>query len=417
MPKFQCTRCGRTVESGGAFAPVDTRCPTCDIEMSPQEPEAVPVEIAPPPMSPPVPAGPPAFAAPLHSPTAPQPKKGARTWIYLSTIIGALLLIAVTMAKEWKGSDPEKLGYAVGTSFVMVIFLMGLALVAGSVVSVILLAFKRPFRSSLGSTYSISFFLLAVLVSLGQLIVGLGERSKQARVQEVQQVDGMMEDMERALAESRDADGMPKQTDFRLKQGELRKGAGSMEVARHIIQSVMNDSIAIQNEYVAALEKEGLMRLLLPERLDADKDFSESRKIVAALREIAERYRVKSLAVVNSVPERLEKYDLSAAEKREFLKGYQNKNTRGPNVAEENWKLELSIIGHMERAIDHLESTRSDWVLENDQIAFVHDKDIETYNAILADIDTTAAEQTKLHEAAKENLKEQSETLKKELTK
>jgi hypothetical protein len=294
---------------------------------------------------------------------------------------------------------------------------MFLALLVAAVASAILLAFKRPFRSTLAAGYSISFFVLAALIALGQVVPLVVARSQEKRKQQVQQVDGMMEDMERALAESRDADGMPKQTDFRLKQGELPKGANSMEIARHIVQSVMNDSIAIQNEYVAALEKEGLMRLLLPDRLDADKDFSESRKIVAALRETAERYKVKSLAIVNSVPERLEKYDLSPAEKREFLKGYDDNRKTAPNVAEQNWKLELSIIGHMERAIEHLEATRSDWVLEGGTIAFVHDKDIETYNAIMADIDTAAAEQTKLQEAAKENFKQKSDTLKKELTK
>jgi hypothetical protein len=415
MPKFQCTRCGRTVESGGAFAPVDTRCPTCDIQMSPQQPEAVPVEIAPPPMNPPAPAGPPAFAAQAYHPA--ERKKPARIWIYLSTIVGGILLVASGLLKEWRGSSPEQVGFAAGLGIGMMIFTMFLALLVAAVASAILLAFKRPFRSTLAGAYSISFFVLAALIALGQVFPLVLARNKEKREQQVQQVDGMMEDMERALAESRDADGMPKQTDFRIKQGELPKGASSMEVARHIVQSVMNDSIAIQNEYVAALEKEGLMRLLLPERLDADKDFSESRKIVAALRETAERYRVKSLAVAKSVPERLEKYDLSAAEKRDFLKGYGNKNTSAPNIAEQNWKLELSIIDHMERAIDHLEATRSDWILENGAVAFLHDKDIETYNAILADMDTAAAEQTKLQEAAKENFKEKSETLKKELTK
>ncbi|MCW1913902.1 hypothetical protein OJ996_09970 [Luteolibacter sp. GHJ8] len=412
MPKFQCKQCGRTADSGSGFTPVETRCPTCEIEMSPLSPESPPSEVQPAPAAAPPPVHP-FFVGPAPTPAPPQ--KSSRVWIYVSTLLAAAFAISASFIRNTSDTTPDQIGYTAGLGVGMLLVQILIALLVGSLAAALLLAFKRPFRSSLAKTYSFSVFTIAALAFLGTLVSVLPEHSRKKKDHQVQQVDGMMEDMEKALSESREADGTPKQTDFRIQQGDLPRGASSMEVARHLMQSVMNDSIAMQNEYVATMEKEGLMRLLVPERLDADKDFSESRQIASALRETAERYKVKSLAIVNSIPERLEKYDLSAADKKSYLRGYENRTKDGPNIAEENWRLELSIMDHMDRAIDHLEATRSDWMLEEGALAFVNDADLETYNGIMADIDAAAAAQTRLHEQAKENFKEKSQTLKKEI--
>ncbi|WP_367873725.1 hypothetical protein [Luteolibacter sp. Populi] len=366
--------------------------------MSPQVPEAVPVpepiEVAPPLVTlPPLPAKP----------------RSNRIWIWLSTVAAAVLSVAAMLIENAMAQAPKDVSFTVGAGLGAMLFLILAALVVGALVAAILLAFKKPFRSSLGGAYSIAVFVLAGLVFSGKMFTSFMDRSREKREHETRQVDGMMEDVEKMLAETRGPDGLPKHTDFRLEAGELPKGASSMEKARHLMQTVVNDSIALQNEYIAALEKEGLLRLLLAERLAGDKDFSESRKIVAALRDTAKAYRERSLAVAKSVPQRLEKYDMSAGDKRDYLRGYENGGTRR---VEETWKFELAIIEHMSRAIDHLEATRSDWNLENEMIVFTQDKDLETYNAIMADIEAETAAQTKIHEAAKEGLKEKVEKLK-----
>ena len=402
MPKFQCTRCGQSVDSGNAFAPVDTRCPSCDGEMSPQVTEPIAVAVAPPPIAPPP------LPAYQQQPPPGKPRSN-RLWIWLSTGAAVVLMVLTSVIEKAAAQTPKDDGYYVAMGGGMIVFVVLAALVAGAATAAILLVFKKPFRSSLGGAYSIAVFILAGLVLTGRMMNSFTEQRQAKREHQAQQVDGMMQDVEKMLAESRGADGLAKHTDFRLETGELPKGASSMEISRHLMQTLVNDSIAIQNDYIAAMEKEGLMRLLLAERLDADKDFSESRKIVAALRKTAETYRDKSLAVANSVPQRLEKYDMSPGDKRDYLRGYQRSGSR---TVQETWKYELAIIGHMGRAIDHLEATRSDWTVENELISFTEDKDLETYNAIMADIDTDTAAQNKIHEAAREGLKEKAGKLK-----
>ena len=371
--------------------------------MSPQVPEAVPEPITVAPLLPPA-------YPPLPADQAPPAKpRSNRIWIYLSTVAAAVLSVAAMLIENAMAQTPKDVSFTVGAGLGAMLFLILAALVIGAVAAAILLAFKKRFRSSLGGAYSITVFILAMLVFSGKMFTSFMDRSRAKREHEAQQVDGMMQDVEKVLAESRGADGLPKHTDFRLETGTLPKGASSMEMARHLMQTVVNDSIAVQNDYLAAMEKDGLERLLLAERLDADKDFSESRKIVGALRKTAEIYRDKSLAVANSVPQRLEKYDMSPGDKRDYLRGYERTGSR---TVQETWKYELAIIDHMGRAIDLLEATRSDWTVEDGMIVFGRDEDLDTYNAIMADIDAETAAQTKIHQAAKEGLKEKVEKLK-----
>ena len=341
-------------------------------------------------------------------------------WVILSTLAGGALMVVASVMQNNLRTPPEDLAFAFGEGMGAMVFIAGFSLVIAAVASAILLAFKKSFRATLGTTYSITAIVLALLAFTGQMFTITATAAKAKRQQQAetnkQQVDGMVEDMETFLAETRDAEGYPKETEFRLGDGKMPESGNEMEISRHLLQSVLNDTVAIQNEYVAALEKEGLMRLLEANRLDEDKDFSESREILLALRTVAEGCRDKSLKVVDSIPERLERYKMSPAGKRAYLAGYQRSKGASRNNAEQTWKLELEILDQMSRAIDHLEATRAAWTVEDSTIVFAEDRDLDDYNAIMAEIDAIAAKQARMQEDAKEQFKGQMEKVKKSLS-
>jgi hypothetical protein len=421
MPKYHCIQCGQPVDSGSSFAPVNTRCPSCNGGLVPQMPEAEPVEIAPPPLPPPPPHAMPAYHQAPPTPPPAGSGKSARIWVILSTLAGAALLTFSAIMQNNLRTPPKDLAFAFGEGMGSTLFVAGFALVIGAVASAILLAFKKPFRATLGSTYSITVIIVALLAFTGQMfsITASEARAKRQQQAEItkQEVDGIVEDMESFLTETRDAEGYPKESEFRLGDGKMPESGNEMEISRHLLQSVLNDTVAIQNEYVAALEKEGLMRLLEANRLDEDKDFSESREILLALRTVAEGCRDKSLKVVDSIPERLERYKMSPAGKRAYLAGYQRSKGASRNNAEQTWKLELEILDQMSRAIDHLEATRAAWTVEDSTIVFAEDRDLDDYNAIMAEIDAISAKQTQMQENAKDQFTDKMKEVKESLSK
>lgn len=420
MPTYHCTQCGAPVETGDSFAPTAATCPACRGEVPPAAHD-LPPEIeqaafqAPPPPPPVRQVAAPPLARPYQAPSQfPRPaakRKSFAPWVLAATLIAGVIGGFGTISTV---GEAAKNGGALATSLIgATLAVAAMGAVVGLIAALVMLLFGKPFGSSMARTYCVAVILIALISAFGSITGASLTRKReaqQAKAEKTRQtVEAMERDMDAMFAERQNADGTPKNIELRLESDAPKD---DMEVARHLLQSVINDSATLQNEYLAALKKEGLFTLLEAERLAGDQEFKQSRTIIAACRKRVEEYREKAKKIAMSVPERLDRYELSAKAKRSFLSGYENEKARNTTNLDANWNLEAESIELTSKIIDHLEAKREAWVVEEGALAFHNDEDLEKYNAILKQIDDCSAKQTELQEKARDRFKAEMKELK-----
>jgi hypothetical protein len=410
------------VETGDSFAPAETTCAACrgEAPVVAPAPELPTLGVPPIPASvPPSPQAPKAapFAAPFATPLAPPERKSRRRlWALLSSVIAGVLSGAGAFLQAMAQSKDRGIGYDLGTGIGTVVFVLGFSLVVAALCAGILAIFKQPFRRALGFAYCIIVLVLGGLYFLGSSMASLGQRMAQQKKTEAENVKQTLDGMEsdaHAMLESMNDGG----------EGEpLRLGGGpipddDLGKVRHMTQILFSDMAATQREYNEALEKEGLGTLLDPDRLATDEAMEESRVILARSRKVVEVYREKMRVLSNSAPERLKKYRMDPDTRREVLEGMKNAKAGATDYHGLTWDLEEKIVNCMGEVIDHLERSRADWVVSESLITFSKDEDLETFQAIIAEIDECSAEQTKIRESAVQDMKAEVESAKSDLPK
>lgn len=354
------------------------------------------------------------FAAPLV-PSPPQQKRSkAWLWAIISSLIAGLLICAGTILQD---SFPEASGaFKIGVTIGSAVFVIAVALLVAAVVSGILAIFKNPFRKTLAPSYCITVLVIAGLYFLGSGAISLGRKTaanKAAKAESDRQTIEGIESDTRAMLENMDDNG---------EGGPLSFDAGpipedDLAKVRHMTRNLYNEIATTQREYNAALERDGLTKLLDSERLASDEAMGESRAILARVDKVVKVYREKMRVLTSSAPDRLRKYRMDPKTKREVLEGMKKSQVESPDYHGQTWDLEEQSLRHMGELIDHLDKTRADWVVSEGVITFTTDEDVETYNAIMAEMDACSAKQTKLRESAMESMKADVESAKSALPK
>ncbi|RBP48052.1 hypothetical protein DES53_101852 [Roseimicrobium gellanilyticum] len=208
----------------------------------------------------------------------------------------------------------------------------------------------------------------------------------------------MGKDMEKLMTERLDADGRPRRTDFRLETG--KSATTHAERAREFLNGYANDVVAVQNEYLASVEKAGLDNVFDLNRMAADPTFQETDRILEESRAATVTCLRKLLALADNLPKRLDEHGFDEAIKRDILQGY-NEGKESPNsMLTETWNLELSLLDEMKKLCDHLHATRSVWTLEDGQFVFQTEEARKKYIEIQERIDAIDAQKSQIQQEA-----------------
>jgi hypothetical protein len=212
------------------------------------------------------------------------------------------------------------------------------------------------------------------------------------------------------IAEGTGPDGLPKETDFRFeKKGDP---ADDMAKMRELMQSFFNNMITLQNEYIAALDKDGVNELLDANRVAKDTNSLESKAILERSRKTVLKFRAKADNVVADFPKLLNDYSFDEKSNSEMLSGYKKGVGKALPLLKESWDLEVAVIGHMDDLIEHLEATRSYWIPEDGKFMFERDVDLEKFNAIMAKITACVERQTAIKASTQKSAMEKIGNLK-----
>jgi hypothetical protein len=169
-----------------------------------------------------------------------------------------------------------------------------------------------------------------------------------------------------------------------------------LEKLQKSFQAVVEISMRLESEYKEDLTGVGLNRLLLAERIAADKDFKQSRQIIQAARQVIDKHRKIAQEEDEAFLRELAKLELEGmATEMMVMRIRTIMQAAQPNVDRVR-SIDTAIAGHYEQAINHLEATRGTWKLEGESVVFSKDKDAERYKAFFDEVDKCAQMQVDL---------------------
>ena len=395
MPKFYCTHCGQHIDAPDELAGSHAACPTCGGEID------VPALGEQKQVAPEVPHQP----AKLRRGTKSTAFWSARS---LKATLGAggLCLLGTVIrpstALERMGISDRGFATILGETLGGVIGAGLIALVIALVIAGIMSAFKKRFTESLSRGYSIGVLVVSGLALFGNFISrsNTPTYSSYPKPSEIQSarntISGLEDDIQSMISESVGPDGLPRKTDLRFDSDT--PATDDMGRLRELMQSFFNDMIELQNNYLQALEDDGIDTLLDANRVSRDTDFTESRRTLVRVKRTVADTRSKAGRILADFPERMKDYEFSATSDKKMLEGYQKGLKDALPLFREMWDLEVEAVEHMEDLIDHLEVTRIYWEPDQGMFMFERDRDLERFNAIMGKITKCVDRQTEIRE-------------------
>lgn len=413
MRNFYCSHCGQPIQAQEESAGMEVGCPTCHRSVR------VP--------------GPPRVAAPSAS----------RTWLWigLAVLLAVMLTAAqILMAAQptAAGADsPEMASFLARTLSTLAIVGVPALLLAAVGVSLGLLT-NPPVSRLTGLVFSILLLPLTVYVLFGDSLTGARQVQNLIRLVETK-ADAMPRDLARLFTRS----SRPSSTPTRQEVSDAMAGikadaekaianfnddrilpapdlqfptipepANDADKLRVLMQSFFLDMAALQNDYQKDLNAVGIETLLAPERIQADAGFTQSAQMIADMRKIVQKYKARSNALINSMPERLDKTGFNASLKAWLLNGFNQGLTKSLPLLQENWNIEENLVEVMADILSHLKATWSQWSVQDDgQLIFEAQSDADKYNQLMKEMNFMIERQEEINQQSIKATREKMQQL------
>jgi len=174
------------------------------------------------------------------------------------------------------------------------------------------------------------------------------------------------------------------------------KARGEFGELKRFILDMMARVNSQQNNYVLELQAIGWNSILDPRRIEQDTTLAESRVIVKQASTIVSKYEDKTAKLIHDARKQIPALPFDEAAKHEMLAGF-DKGIENSRVGE-IWGLEKQVVDHVDGIITLLATAKhgEDWVVEGNEILFVNDDDLATFNAHIEEIQRVVRKQEQI---------------------
>ncbi|QIF03604.1 hypothetical protein [Roseimicrobium sp. ORNL1] len=210
----------------------------------------------------------------------------------------------------------------------------------------------------------------SIVVGGGYLVYYLNKQREEAQVNRLKQEE------EEALAKKKAEEEEAKARLLEMALDPTEQDIRSMRKANETLSLASREA---EEQYNVEVKAAGFHRLLTPDRLAADKDFSQSHKIVRDVREAFNKHRTTERALLEQFVKDLEAIEYESIPKDIFMARIRASRASVYTQQDEIWNLKSDVIERYAQAIGHLEKTQGKWVLEGTDLAFNDAKDAEQY--------------------------------------
>lgn len=167
-----------------------------------------------------------------------------------------------------------------------------------------------------------------------------------------------------------------------------------LEKLQKFLDGLEEASARLTKDYEKDLNKTGINQLLVADRIAADKDFSQSRLIIAAAREVITKHRHIAEMEDTAIIEDLARIKFQGVPTEVMVGRFRAMTQEAQPEMDRIRAMDGAIATQYEEAIKHLEATRGSWRLEGESVVFNDSRHAERYKAFFDEVDKCA--QTKV---------------------
>lgn len=198
-------------------------------------------------------------------------------------------------------------------------------------------------------------------------------------------VEGLKSDIDALSAQTREDPAA------RLNRFEVGPVASDEPGRMHqVMRQYLNMALQVRNDYLAELDAMGWDGILDPGRLQADTGMVGSRRLISQARAAMARAEADSVSALEALPGLIDAAPITAANKRDMLAGYERSKARSLAEMRGSFALESETVDQFEAMVELLD--RVEWGVEESQIVFYSDADVETFNGYFNRINALSAE-------------------------
>lgn len=181
-----------------------------------------------------------------------------------------------------------------------------------------------------------------------------------------------------------DAQGLPQKIDKNI--DPQPKAQGEMGEIERYVRFALNNSVKLRNDYLDDLTAVGWDSLLDAKRLEKDTGMAQSKLIIEKARGVIDVYKAKTEQVLIDNLKAIDLMKISENSKKAVRSGYVQASVERKKKIEELWQLELQIASEVESIIYHLEARRAHWSVQDGQLLFEEQNDLDIYRSYLKSI-------------------------------
>lgn len=233
------------------------------------------------------------------------------------------------------------------------------------------------------------------------------ESEEQEAKQAIEEIQGQYSEI---LEASIDSQGFPQRITKSINTTPKTHGEfGEME---KFIKEFMDKIVSQRNDYLLELEAIGWSSILDPNRIQDDRTFIESKVTIQKAENIVNKYKKQTNALLANAKENILSLNLSDESKKEALAGFDKGMKEATNNIDTLWFLESKTISEFENIIMLLSAKKGAWIIEDGQILFYNNNDLERFNSYITSIQNIMKQQEEIQRQSAQTVNHNFEGMK-----
>ncbi len=202
-------------------------------------------------------------------------------------------------------------------------------------------------------------------------------------------------------------------TDMQLdKDGKLIIAPGTKD--KGPMSKLLVEQIRRQEDIRMAFENDikeaGIEDMMFADRVARKPSLMQNCARILALKPAIEDYRRRSVQIIKSVPDQIDRLDISYSQKREMKYGAMSKMAVNVDLMQKQWDLQVKSLEPIHRTC--LILSKRNWKPQGRLFAFSNTADMKAFDAAMGELDRYNAELEQLNKTRVDNLKAIQERLK-----
>lgn len=241
-------------------------------------------------------------------------------------------------------------------------------------------------------------FLAIFAALIGGSLVGYSQQRSAA----TQAITEIQKSYSSITSAANDAQGIPQRIEGNLDATPKTKGEfGEME---RFMKIFMNKMAAQRNDYLLELDAIGWEKILDPSRVSQDRTLIESKMMIQKANDIVHKYKTQTYTLLANARNDINSLNISESSKNDMLRGFDKGMANSRAQIDAMWDLEGKTISEFENIFALLSARKGAWAVQNGQILFADQSDLDAFNSYVTAIQELSAKQQGIQKRSMETV-------------